>query len=194
MSFTDWGYSAIEIPEIFYSGKTKQPFSCCSRCGHIFDYADAYVVEKAYKKNMVSGKHELIFEYAICANCQESIRTEISKESLQNIDMYYKLYVDFEKRNEELLLNGTHNIDEWISNCIFTGNSIKDEEEYTIGAFIMNNELILKNLPMAIGAKAMMEMQEILSKKTKDFLDGFQKEIFPPDVREKIPDGSLIIL
>jgi len=188
-----WNIPSIATPKLFYSEKTGQAFTECSMCGNKFTEYDTYIIEKAFKKEL-SGKHEMIFEYALCQNCMDNMRTELSDESLKNIEMYYKLYVDFEKRNEKLLSKSHFDLTDWISNCIITGNSIDQEEEFTVGGMIINNRLILNGMPFALGQKAMYEMQEVLSKKTKDFLDGFQKEIFPPDVREKIPDGSLIIL
>ncbi len=185
----------MAVPKIFCAEKTGKEFENCSLCGNKFDVQSIYIVEKAFKKNRQSGKHELIFEYALCNKCQENMRQELSEESLKSIGMYYKLYVDFEKRYNKLIeKNPPDNLNDWISHCIITGKPISEQEEYTIGAQIYNNELIFSGLPFALGAKALEEMQELLSKKTKDFLDGFQKEIFPPDIREKIPDGSLVIM
>ena len=44
------------------------------------------------------------------------------------------------------------------------------------------------------GEKAINEMQDLISKKTKDFLDGFKDKIIPPEIRDKVPDDFLILM
>lgn len=189
-----WNLPSIEIPEVFYSEKTGLMFNECSMCSHVFVEGDSYIIEKSFKRNKKTTKAELMFEYTLCHQCQENLKSELSEKSIDNIQMYYQLYVDFEKRNEKLFSETNKNIDNWISKCIITGKPIADEEEFTIGGLFHNHKLVLDAMPFALSAKAIYEMQEILSKKTKDFLDGFQNEIFPPEIREKLPDGRLILL
>ncbi len=189
-----WDLPTIEIPEKFYSEKTGGLFSECSLCENPLAEGDSYVIEKSYKRVKKNAKPELIFEYALCHRCQENLKSELSEKSIQNINMYYKLYVDFEKRTEKIMSNSNKSVDIWISNCIITGTPIEEEEEFTIGGLFYNHKLVLDAMPFALSSKAIYEMQEILSKKTKEFLDGFQNEIFPPEIREKLPDGRLILL
>ena len=189
-----WNLPSIEIPELFYSEKTGQAFDKCSMCGHIFTGYTTFIVEKSFKRNLITKELELIFEYALCHKCQENLKSELSEKSIQNIAMYYQLYVDFEKRTELLLTDDNKKIDSWISKCIITGKPIAEEEEFTVGGLIYDDKLVLDAMPFALSEKAIYEMQEVLSKKTKEFLDGFQNEIFPPEIREKLPDGRLILL
>ena len=187
-----WDLPTIEIPEIFFSEKTGGLFYKCNMCDS--QLSDSYIIEKSYKRVKKNAKAELIFEYALCHKCQENLKSELSEKSIQNIHMYYQLYVDFEKRTEKLLSDNNKNPEDWISNCIITGKPIDEEEEFTVGAMFYDHKLVLDAMPFALSAKAIYEMQEILSKKTKEFLDGFQNEIFPPEIREKLPDGRLILL
>lgn len=189
-----WNLPSIEIPQEFYSDKTGLIFSECSMCDHVFVDGNSYIVEKSFKRNKITAKAELIFEYALCHKCQENLKSELSEKSIQNIHMYYQLYVDFKKRSENFLTDNSKNLDKWISKCIITGKPIAEEEEFTIGGLFYDHKLVLDAMPFALSEKAIYEMQEILSKKTKEFLDGFQNEIFPPEIREKIPDGRLILL
>ena len=109
--------------------------------------------------------------------------------------MYYQLYVDFNKRSEEISSKEDgKSLNSWISKCIITGKAIEQEQEFTIGGLLYQNRLFLDAMPFALSEKAIYEMQEVLSKKTKEFLDGFQNDIFPPEIREKLPDGRLILL
>ncbi|MEN8122828.1 MAG: hypothetical protein ABFS35_20985 [Bacteroidota bacterium] len=189
-----WDLPSIEIPAEFYSDKTGLMFRECSMCDHVYVEGDSYIIEKSFKRNKSNSKAELIFEYSLCHKCQENLKSELSVESLKNIQMYYQLYVDFKERSEKLSSSNNKNISNWISNCIITEKPIAEEEEFTIGGLFYDNKLVLDAMPFALSAKAIYEMQEILSKKTKDFLDGFQNEIFPPEIREKLPDGRLILL
>ncbi len=185
---------SIEVPKVFFSEKENRPFSKCSMCGGHLNEFEVYFVEKAFRKNIQNHQHELVFEYALCNHCLEETRTELSQESRKNIELYFKLYVDIAERNDKLLSKNHIDLNEWISECIITGKPIDEEDEYIVGGAILANRLILDGMPYALSEKAILEIQELLSKKTKDFLDGFQKKVFPPDVRERIPDGSLIIL
>ncbi len=185
---------SIEVPKVFFSEKTNRPFNTCSMCGNGLNELELHFVEKAFGMPANSKEHELIFEYALCSECLESTREEISEESRKNIEMYFKLYVDVAERNKKLLSKNHIDLNSWIGNCIITGKPVLEEKEYIIGGAFLGNRMILNVMPYAMSEKAMFEIQELLSKKTKDFLDGFQKKVFPPDVRERVPDGSLIIL
>ncbi len=186
---------SIEIPEIFYSSKDKTPIKQCVMCGELLISGNQpYIIEKAFKKNILTKKDELIFEYALCYACQKKASSELSKESLSNIKMYFDLYVDFEKRQQELAKPDNFKFAECISNCIITNKPISEYNEYQIGGYFFRNQLLMNNLPFAIGEKAMKELQEIISKKTRDSLDGFKDKILPIDIRDKVPDDFLILI
>ena len=189
-----WDMPSVEIPKEFYSEKTNAPFEKCSMCNKTFGSTEIYVVEKSFKRAKPYAEAELVFEYALCGECQARSRSELSEKSLKNIEMYFQLYVDFEKRTDELSKDENKDINKWVSNCIITGNSIDEQKEFTIAGMLYHDRLFFNSLPFALGEKAIYEMQELLSKKTKDILDGFQNEIFPPEIREKLPDGRLILL
>jgi len=189
MSFT------IDIPEIFYASQDKQPIKHCAICGtFLLKEYQPYLIEKAFKKNTITKEDELIFEYALCRNCQQNASEELSKESLANIKMYFDLYVDFEVRQKELLKPGNFKFDDCIKDCIITKKPISDFDEYQVGGYFFRNQLLLDSLPFAIGEKAMSEIQEVISKKTRDFLDGFKDKILPVDIRDKVPDDFLILI
>jgi hypothetical protein len=185
----------IEIPDEFYSSKTNKPIEECVLCGKkVLRDDEPYIIEKAFKNNEITKETELIFEYALCAECQQNTASELSEESLKSIKMYYDLYVDFEKRQAELKDTKDFKLSDWISHCIITGKPLKEYKEFQYGAMFFRDRLFLGNLPFAVGEKAMEEMQEILSKKTRDFLDGFKETIIPPGIRDKVPDDFLILM
>jgi hypothetical protein len=186
---------SIDIPELFYSSQEKRPIKCCAICGKILISAnEPYIIEKAFKRNALTKKDELIFEYAMCYTCQQNASKELSEESLKNIKMYFDLYVDFNKRQEKLGKPDNFKFADCIKNCIITNKPLGHYSEYQIGAYFYRDRLLLENLPFAIGQQAIEELQELLSNKTRDFLDGFKDKIFPVDIRDKIPDDFFILI
>jgi predicted nucleic acid-binding Zn ribbon protein len=186
---------SLHIPSIFYSSGDKKPIKHCSICGKLLLTAnEPYIIEKAFKRNSVSKESELIFEYAMCNTCQQKTSNELSKESLANIKMYFDLYVDFEKRQQELGNPTSFKSSDCLKNCIITNKSIEEYTEYQIGGFFYREQILLDYLPFAIGGKAIDELQEVISKKTRDFLNGFKDRILPVDIRDKVPDDFLILI
>ena len=185
----------IEIPKIFYSSKTGGKFNTCIMCNNpLLEGSTQYHIEKSFKKNLKTGEFELIFEYALCINCQQKLAEEFSIETMERIKMYYDLYIDFDKRYQELTKDKIIDVNNWISHCVFTKKTIADLDEYHIGALCNGSYLILDALPFAISWDVINEMESLYSKKTKDVLDGFEDLILPPDIREKIPDGGRVVL
>lgn len=190
-----WNIPSISIPEEFFSSKTNKVIEECVMCGKAILTDNApYIIEKAFKNNLVTKETELIFEYALCAECQQNTASELSEESLNNIKMYYELYVDFEKRQAELKDIENFKLSDWINKCIITGKPLSEYKEFQYGGMFFQNKLLLGNIPFAVGEKAINEMQELISKKTRDFLDGFKEKIIPPGVRDKVPDDFLILM
>ena len=189
-----WSFT-VDIPEIFYASLDKKPIAHCSMCGKLLLSAnEPYLIEKAFKKNLKTKNDDLVFEYALCLNCQQNALLELSKESRANIKMYFDLYVDFEKRQKVLANQENFKFTNCIKDCIITNKPIKEYGEYQIGGYFYDDQMLLASPPYAIGEKAMDEIQEVISKKTRDFLDGFKDKVIPPEVRDKVPDDFLILI
>ncbi len=190
-----WNFPSISLPEEFLSSKTSKPIGHCMICGkNLLTDNSPYLIEKAFQKNISSQKFEVIFEYALCSVCQHNAASELSVESMKRIKMYYDLYVDFDKRQERLANRENHKLSDFISDCIITKKPILEYNSYRIGGMCFQNRLLLGNFPFAIGEKAIDEIQELISKKTRDFLDGFKEKVIPPEVRDKVPDDFLILI
>jgi len=190
-----WNIPTTEIPDEFYSSKNNKPIESCVMCGkELLTDHEPYIIEKAFKNNEITKETELIFEYALCSQCQQNTASELSKESLNNIKMYYELYVNFEERQAELEDIEDFKLSEWINKCIITGKPLSKYKEFQYGGMFLRNQMLLGNLPFAVGEKAINEMQELISEKTRDFLDGFKDKIIPPEVRDKVPDDFLILM
>ncbi len=190
-----WNIPSVDIPEEFYSSKSNKPIDECILCGkELLTNFEPYIIEKAFKNDQITKKTELIFEYAMCSHCQQNTASELSKESLKNIKMYYELYVNFEERQAKLQETKNFQISDWLDKCIITGKPLSEYKEFQYGGMFLRNQLLLGNIPFAVGEKAINEMQELISKKTRDYLDGFKDKIIPPSVRDKVPDDFLILM
>jgi hypothetical protein len=190
-----WYPPSISMPDEFFSSKTNKPIGHCIMCGkNLLVDNSPYLIEKAFQKNIGNKKFELVFEYALCSVCQQNTTSELSEESMKRIKMYYELYVDFDKRQKELSNTDNYKLSDSISNCIITQKPIQEYNSYQIGGLCFRDRLILGNLPFAIGEKAIDEIQELISKKTRDFLDGFKEKVIPPEVLDKVPDDFLILI
>jgi len=186
---------SIDIPELFYSSSENEPIHTCANCGkELFFDNEPYFIEKAFKRNSNAKTVEVIFEYAMCFRCQQSTSQELSVESLKNIKMYFDLYVDFDKRQRDYMNQTNFKLSDCLKQCIITQKPLEYYSEYQIGGYFFRDKLLMDNLPFAIGQQAVEEIQDLISDKTRDFLDGFKDKIFPIDIRDKIPDDFLILL
>jgi hypothetical protein len=191
-----WNLPSIPLPDDFLSSKNNKPMGYCMFCGKdLLTDNSPYLIEKAFqRRNMNSKKFELVFEYALCSACQQNTASELSEESLKRIKMYYELYVDFNKRQEKFENIDNYKFSALISDCIITKKPIEEYNSYQIGGMAFQNRLLLGNLPFAVGEKAIDEIQELISKKTRDFLDRFKEKVIPPGVTNKVPDDFLILI
>lgn len=176
-----------EIPQIFRNQKTGDLLNTCIMCDdNLLDYEHGYLIEKAFKKNVQKNEFELIFEYAICTECQQSMSKEMSEKSMKNIQLYFNKY----KARISKLSNSKNDIDLRLTNCMIKEENVDGMQEYQIaGQFYKTNMIVFDAFPFAIGEIAIGEIQELLSKKTRDFSEKFKDLILPPSVRDKIPDN-----
>lgn len=174
----------------------EKPFHQCTMCEkELLEDNSYYMIEKAFSQNVNTGEKEVIFEYAVCLDCHTKLSTDLSEKSLERIKMYFDLYVDFEKRDEELISrNEKVNVNDWIENCIISKKPVKNLKEFQVAAMCYKDKVMFGNLPFAIGFEAADEMQKLLSKQTKDTLDGLRERISPVKDWDLVPDDKLIFV
>ncbi len=169
-------FPSIKIPEQFYSNKTGASFSECLVC-HIKLGKDVdYIIEKVIRQQKTE------YEYAMCLNCCEKMFDMYSEESRRKTEEYFLAHVDFMARYFEFM--DEDRVEPWIKECIFHKQPIESYKEYQLCGLCRGEKLILGNLPFAVSFEAMDEMQLILSKKTKGYLDHFFSEFFD------VPEGA----
>lgn len=178
-------FGKVPIPEEFWSFADGRPFRACVVCGEslLADGGRFYMIEKAYSKG------EVVFEYAICLSCQQQVETELSQQSLKLIAHYFDEHVDWVQIRglRELLPCGDGDAVSGLSRCLLTGKQAAECKEYHILTACFGENLL--ESPFLIGDDAVENIQRLVSRKTRDRLDGFVEEFLglPPAVRNPLP-------
>lgn len=73
------------IPKILHSAYSSTPFETCVDCGSsLLHPPRRYQIAKAFNGS------ECIFEAAVCFQCGDGLKSEMSEESLQNLSTYLR--------------------------------------------------------------------------------------------------------
>ena len=176
-----------EIPEVFYSSDMNRPFSVCTMCGaELINSNSSYIIEKAVKNYPETKVKDIIFEYAMCIYCLENLRVSFSTKSLERINNYIMEETDLPLRRNQLIGLENLDVDDWLSNCIVNNKTQDDLPEYQIMCQCQGEFMLFTYMPYMLSCDATEEMQELLSKKTKDELDRFYNDNLglPPELKE----------
>ena len=159
---------AIPVPQVFHSVQKEAPFDRCLICNTaLLDEGVGYMIEKIYKGTQV------IVEHAICLKCCLGKREDLSRESCARIDQYLDQHINMNHRLQEMVQIEQPNVEKWISNCIVTGKHIHQIDEYQIYAHCDGEHLLFSGYPFMIIAETLSQLQKLLSKKTRDFMNDF---------------------
>lgn len=179
----------LPIPEIFLSSDTKSPIDRCIDCDHDLLKGDRYyVIEKVFKRYPAIEKVEVLFEYAICHQCYDQMKDKMSAESMQNLSSYMMTNTDFNALHERINQH-PDDPEAWLDRCMIKNMPIEELSEYQMGAFFKGDQLMTNYLPpFMVGNLAMEEMNQLLSKETKDEMDDFMDDHFgvPPELRKDL--------
>lgn len=173
-----------KIPERFYSDLDRKPFERCLMCeASLLEEDRLYLIEKALKHYNEPQLESTVFEYAICLECADSFRNQLSEESRQNIDLFYQEKVDFESRFERLKDKAE---EDWLNQCLIHHQEAGSQGEVQIYAFCRGDRCLFREFPYMIRAEAMEEITELISKETLDELDRFKDNLTsgPPELKE----------
>lgn len=186
-----------DIPSLFYSHNTEAPFTNCISCNrHLQEPNTQYLVEKAFRHYREFGTTDVIFEYAMCLDCAERMRRELSLSSLAKIQEYFDTHVDLQKRRELLMKSEPVNLDQWLENCLISGESKDTMDEYQVYGHFVGNRCVYSFMPYMIGGPAVDEITNLLSDKTLGEIDRFIDENFglPPELKKPIKDHPIIFV
>lgn len=186
----------VDIPDKFHSFSSGALFDRCIECDKYLLNADTeYYIEKAVRRYEGFSAQDVIFEYAICKDCVERIRKEMSEESLQNIENFFIQHMDVERR---LQLINAHpgNPEAWTGECMLKGTHENQLKEFQLYAHCRGDKLDLNESPYMLGGEALDEIQHLLSQKTLDELNGFKNRHFgpPPELEEPLPYERVMLI
>lgn len=191
----------IMIPEMFYDSLTGKPFTHCNVCGGdlLSGSILAYLIEKAYRRSMVTGKMEVVFEYAICTSCASKFVESYSKESLKQLQKYYQEHFNPNIHPQaSTYFKDEQNLKDHLSKCFFTGKPIEELDEYQVAAQFSGNRLGVMIPPYVFGGDAMDEVIDLLSEETLGEIDDFTGKYLsgPPEFRDmfKTPGRRPILI
>jgi ATP-dependent Lon protease len=108
--------------------------------------------------------------------CQQDTSATMSKESVKKINQYFDSHLNIFERQVLIFNNDEIEYEKWLSDCVITHKPIDNFSEYQIYAHCEGNEMVMSLFPFIIGDEALEEMQNLLSKQTKDELDRFMDE------------------
>ena len=179
------------IPKDFYSFETDAPFERCIQCDkYLLDDDTEYIIEKAVKNYEGYSAKDVVFDYAICMDCAEEMRKEISKESWQSMMNYFQENMDVAARLE--MQNRTP--EENLKVCMIKQTAVDSCNEYQIYAHCRGKNLNMDNPPYMISGAVMEELIPLLSDKTIDEMNGFMNKHFSPDPSLMEPTPPRLVL
>ena len=187
----------LEIPKVFYSDVEDKPFETCVMCGKdLVNSGQEYMVEKVFKTYPGHDFVSTVFEFAICMDCHKKMQSSMSEESLQNINTYFNNFIQKKGSNTVTIDLTTFDINQWLSKCFFTDKPVSEMEEYQVVGVFKGDKLLLNQIPMVMGGEIMEQMSELLSKKTRDEMNGFREKYLgpPPEISEIFSGKKLIMI
>ena len=172
------------IPEEFKSFETGEAFQRCSVCNADLMVEGAhYFIEKAFRKE------ETVFEYAMCMDCFQKMREQLSVKSRQLIEHYFDEHVDIEARRKTLIEKYGQRARSWISNCMIRHTPFSDCNEYQIYGWFIGKDIVYNGMPYMLSGDVIDELFNLLSSETTGVLDDFSEKLFGIDV----PKGVILI-
>ncbi len=178
------------------SDLTEEHFSNCLMCNiDLMESQIPYMIEKAFKRGP-DGSLMTIFEFAICMDCAQKTQNQLSRESLANIQRYFNERKDLFLRNEELFDKEELEFEQWIDECVLSGEKIGECEEFQVLVTCQGDQMEMGIFPYMISGKEAENMQELLSEKTKDEMDDFMNTHLdlPPELKMLLEDSSTFVL
>lgn len=194
MEENDWilPLNVSEIPPIFRSDDTGEPFSNCIKCDrYLLDEGTLYLIEKAFKSYVGFDSRTTIFEYAMCMDCVQDMQKELSVSSRNNIDAFFAKQTDFDERRERL--RDDWDVQNWIQNCIVTNNKPVEGGEFQIYGQCDGAHFMYYDFPYMISGEVIDQMIDLMSDKTIDELNNFKNNITqgPPEFQELLNSGGV---
>lgn len=178
----------MDIPDKFKNTLENEIFRNCISCDKdLIESNEEYLIEKAIKRFPELDTEEVVFEYAMCIECAERMRSTLSVESRQRVDSY------FENRRGNIMSNLFQDYikedhSNWGEECMISGENFKNLREYQIYAHCKGDQIVPQQGVFMISGAILEELSELLSEATRDELDRFIDDNFglPPEFADLI--------
>jgi hypothetical protein len=179
----DDGREAIPLPRVFFESLSGKPHKRCVSCDRPLLADTIYMIEKVVMRSDVK------YEFAICMDCADNMRTQMSEDSRARIDEYMRYKVRMPVQF------GRPNPEKAMSRCMVTGKSVQDLEEYHLFALCQGENLADQQLPYMLSAEITEKVNELLSPETRDEWDRFMDDFVgvPPEYRELFKDITILV-
>ena len=186
----------VPIPRAFHSLEKDGPFERCVQCdAELLTSGRPYLIERVFRGT------EPIIEYALCESCVEKAQQELSQESKEAVAKYLAEHVDFAARLERLnevagVKDEDLDAESWFDHCAVSGQSAAHTRERQIAAWCQGSQMRIDHaLPLMLAGPALEELQEVLSEKTRGWMNDFVSDNFgmPPEFCDQ-PDIRPILL
>jgi hypothetical protein len=182
---------AAPIPQIFWSDVTCQPFENCIKCErYLLEEGTLYLIEKAIKSYVGFDAISTVFEYAMCMDCAHEMHKELSVSSRTKIETYFEQNTNFDARRNELKEN--LEINNWIQNCIITGERPTEGGEYQIYGQCDGKHFLYHDFPYMMSGEVVDSLIDLMSNKTLDELNNFKNNLTqgPSEFQELLNSGG----
>ncbi|MCB0494844.1 MAG: hypothetical protein KDC79_01795 [Cyclobacteriaceae bacterium] len=169
----------IDIPPVYLPYESQEPFKECLVCGCDLTSGNKdYFVEKAIKNHVEYGVKDVVFEYAMCTDCAETMQKSMSQESQQNMQNYFLEHQGFMTKIQKYQMGEGESVDEILSKCSISNESTERMEEYMIFGHFRGDKMVASTMPYIIGGAAMDEISELLSNQTLGEMNDFMGQYF----------------
>ena len=116
----------------------------------------------------------------MCADCRDKMSGEISFDSMMTLGEYFISNVNINERQEELMNSFDNSIKDWVAKCLFTQQLRCECESYQLCGECDGKNLIVSFSPFMISSSAAEEIQQLISKETRESFDKFTREVLNP--------------
>lgn len=180
-----------KITKMFFSEETDQPFRSCIDCGcELLLGHSPYTVQKVFVRD------EAVFEYAMCRECAERLRTELSTETQLAYQEFLFSTADLSNRIDFIREPDEHEFDEWVESCLVCHKPRTECYRYSLCGMLIGSQIALGEFPAIVCDDCEKQLSELTSKETRDRWDRFVEENFdgPPGIETDSPYTQPILI
>lgn len=191
-----------EIPEEFHNSETGVPFTNCMVCEcDLMAETQPYSIERAIRHYPEMELKSVVFEYAMCAKCLQTLEKELSDETKQAIAGYFAENFRASERptwsrmTEDEETQTEFTCSDWIDRCSIKNVERSELYEYSLYARCIGDRVIPDVAPYMISGLAQDDLIELFSNKSLGFMDDFTDKYFtgPPELKELFKGRPILV-